>query len=270
MDTLPANIPANIRALLDTIVARFRATLGNNLIGIYLHGSAAMGCYNPVKSDLDLLIVVKESLSVETKRTIIGYLLELADQTTKKGLELSVVTRDAIQNFRFPTPYELHFSNGWRERYVLDQVDFEQERFDTDLAAHFTVTKRRGIRLYGEPIQAVFPGIPGEYYLRSIAGDAEDIFENITNDPMYGVLNLCRVLAFIRDKVVLSKLEGGHWGLQHLPQAYQSLIQQALEAYQATDDGDVVWDDEKLREFAGYMKSQIDENETPRAAPEKM
>lgn len=31
--------------------------------------------------------------------------------STKKGLELSVVTQDAMQHFRFPTPYELHF---WR------------------------------------------------------------------------------------------------------------------------------------------------------------
>lgn len=31
-----------------------RDTLGENLIGVYLHGSAAMGCFNPAKSDLDL------------------------------------------------------------------------------------------------------------------------------------------------------------------------------------------------------------------------
>jgi len=34
--------------------------LGNNLVGIYLHGSAAMGCFNPKKSDLDLILIVKK------------------------------------------------------------------------------------------------------------------------------------------------------------------------------------------------------------------
>lgn len=31
-----------------------RDALGDNLIGVCLHGSAAMGCFNPAKSDLDL------------------------------------------------------------------------------------------------------------------------------------------------------------------------------------------------------------------------
>jgi len=32
------------------------AILGNNLTGIYLHGSAVMGCFQPGKSDIDLLL----------------------------------------------------------------------------------------------------------------------------------------------------------------------------------------------------------------------
>ena len=34
----------------------------DNLVGIYLHGSAVMGCFNPEKSDIDLIVVVKNDI----------------------------------------------------------------------------------------------------------------------------------------------------------------------------------------------------------------
>ncbi|HHT85033.1 MAG: nucleotidyltransferase domain-containing protein [Bacillota bacterium] len=46
--------------LLERFVQQNRIILGSNLVGIYLHGSAAMGCWNPRTSDLDLLVVVND------------------------------------------------------------------------------------------------------------------------------------------------------------------------------------------------------------------
>ncbi len=258
MDTLPENIPTSIINLLDSIVESCKKTLGENLIGVYLHGSAAMGCFNPLKSDIDLLIVVKERLPVEQKREIIDFILQLVEKAPPKGLELSVVTQDALQHFQYPIPYELHFSNSWKEAYIAGQVDYDKQRFDLDLAAHFTVTKKRGIRLYGEPIQAVFPALSEGYYLRSILSDASDIFERITDDPIYGILNLCRVLAFLRERAVYSKLEGGQWGLQHIEAVYRPLIQKALEVYQSESQHSAQWDKAQLEAFASYMKQQIE------------
>ncbi len=206
--------------MLGSITDGFKQALAGNLAGVYLHGSAAMGCFNPAKSDIDLLIVVHEQLSTEKKKEIIRFILLLADQTPQKGLELSVVTKDALQHFHYPTPYELHFSNTWKTAYSLDRVDYDKQRYDPDLATHFAVTRKRGICLYGEPIQSIFPAIPEECYLRSILGDAEDIFERITDDPVYGVLNLCRILAFLKEKAIFSKLEGGNWAIQHIAPAY--------------------------------------------------
>ena len=36
-----------------------REIFRENLMGVYLHGSAAMGCFQAQKSDLDLLFLVK-------------------------------------------------------------------------------------------------------------------------------------------------------------------------------------------------------------------
>ena len=46
-----------LRQLLDQFVEQSRQILGMNLAGVYLHGSAAMGCFREEKSDIDLLVV---------------------------------------------------------------------------------------------------------------------------------------------------------------------------------------------------------------------
>ena len=40
--------------VINEFVKKSQEILEDNLTGIYLHGSAVMGCYNPKKSDLDL------------------------------------------------------------------------------------------------------------------------------------------------------------------------------------------------------------------------
>ncbi|MDD6156298.1 MAG: nucleotidyltransferase domain-containing protein [Lachnospiraceae bacterium] len=51
------------REVTEEFVIQSRKILGDNLTGVYLHGSAAMGCFNPEESDIDLLVVVKDALS---------------------------------------------------------------------------------------------------------------------------------------------------------------------------------------------------------------
>jgi streptomycin 3"-adenylyltransferase len=50
-------------------------------------------------------------------------------------------------------------------------------------------------------------------------------------NPLYILLNLCRVAAYIKDGLVLSKEAGGEWGLTNLPSNYHSLLQEGLDCY---------------------------------------
>ena len=46
-------IDFKVNSIMDSITNKFSEILGDNLIGIYLHGSVAFGCYNPLLSDID-------------------------------------------------------------------------------------------------------------------------------------------------------------------------------------------------------------------------
>ena len=45
------------QALADRFAAGCVDIFGKDLTGVYLHGSLAMGCFNPQKSDIDLMVV---------------------------------------------------------------------------------------------------------------------------------------------------------------------------------------------------------------------
>lgn len=221
--------------LLDDFVSMTREVLGEQLTGVYLHGSMAMGCFHAEKSDIDLIVVVDGDITGAQKRTFMERVVELNGRAPAKGLEWSIVKREFCKPFVYPTPYELHFSpmhlNWFREKpedYVKNM-----KGVDRDLAAHFTVLNRHGIVLYGEAIEDVFGEVPAGDYADSIFLDVENAGKDILRDPVYVTLNLCRVLAFLKSGMCLSKEEGGGWGLANVSAEYHGLIRLALDCYRS-------------------------------------
>ena len=242
---------------INRFIEMSKETLADHLAGIYLHGSAAMDCYQPKKSDLDFLIVVNAALRDTEKRRFMDGLLELDRECPGKGIEMSIVTKDVCNPFVYPTPFILHYSRMHTEWYRRDPEDYirKMNGTDKDLAAHFTVIRSRGRCLYGLPIQDVFAEVPEQDYLDSIWDDVSGAEEEITENPMYLILNLARVLAYLKEKKVMSKKEGGAWGLRFLPEQYHPLIRSALQEYESGDD--VRYDRELAKSYAAHMLDQI-------------
>lgn len=207
-----------IQKLLDDFTARSRYILGDNLTGIYLHGSAVMDCFHPEKSDIDLILVVKDEVSDTAKRQFMDMVLELNGRAPRKGLELSIVKEEVCKPFIYPTPFELHFSMAHINWYQTNPEDYvaKMKGTDKDLAAHFTILYNRGQVLYGKAIREVFAEVSRDAYMDSIWCDIEGAEEDILESPMYIILNLCRVLGYKEEGLILSKKEGGEWMLRQL------------------------------------------------------
>ena len=243
--------------VLTDISDAYQRILEDNLCGIYVHGSLAFGCFHPAVSDIDFLVVIYQDISQEQKEAMILALCALQPSAPPKGFEMSVVLYRDCQSFSYPTPFLLHYSNAHIGHIKSNLSDYcrTMHGTDADLAAHFTVIRHTGIVLYGKPIVGVFGDVPMSDYLRSIQADIENAEIDIEDNPVYITLNLCRVLAYVKDGLVLSKSEGGKWGVIHLPKPYHSLIQMALNAY--TTGQEMVFDLASALAFAAYMKSQI-------------
>jgi streptomycin 3"-adenylyltransferase len=225
----------NDKTILDNIKSSYQVILGDNLVGIYVHGSIAMNCFHWNSSDIDYIVVIEKELSEEQKLRLMQATVEQNETAPAKGIEMSVVLARHCREFRHPTPFELHFSNMHLQWFREDPLGYckNMKGEDPDLAAHFTIINKYGIVLYGKEIAEIFSKVPKEAYLDSIKADIEEAASLVMENPVYIILNLCRVAAYASSGLVLSKEQGGVWGMEHLEAGYHPLIQSALQCYRS-------------------------------------
>lgn len=243
--------------LLNELVDKSKMIFKENLTGIYLHGSLAMGCFNPNKSDIDLIIVIRNNITDIQKLQFMNHIAELNKTAPGKGIELSIVKEDYCKNFLYPTPFELHFSNAHLQWFIDNPNDYihKMNGTDKDLAAHFKIIKKYGIVLQGEAINDVFADVPEKDYVDSIWFDIKGAKEDILEEPIYVILNLCRAAAFLKSDLILSKKQGGEWALQNLSTQYHTLISNAVQSYMLENEMDA--DPMEAQKFADYMLQMI-------------
>jgi hypothetical protein len=187
--------------------------LGGDLVGVYLHGSGAMACFNPDRSDIDLLVVARKALSPEQRRVLAELLL--ARSGASYPVELTLLTTGQLHPWRHPSPFDFHYSEMWRESLAQQLADGEPSSrllTDPDLAAQITTLRARGRVVVGAPIHEVFPEVPEADFRQVILADLEWIRHHSTQ--IYGVLNACRILAYLDGQGLLSKAEGADWALE--------------------------------------------------------
>ncbi len=241
----------------EELAARCLQALGDDVSGIYLHGSLAMGGFNPASSDIDLLVVVQASPSVEKLRELTRLTLELhARLQAGRNIEYTVAEEKALQDVVYPTPAVYHYSSLHRLRYEADSSYLCARYEDPDLASQIVVAYERGFTLYGRPLRERMPAVSREVYVRSILHDVADAREAIVRNPMYVVLNLCRVLLFMQQGHVASKKEGGEWGTAALAEQ-RHIVQAALDVYTGTVAGPMSVPENALIDFAEEMLGRI-------------
>lgn len=243
--------------VIDEFTNMCKDIFSDNLTGVYLHGSLAMGCFNPKKSDIDFIVVIENEITETQKMDFMNSVVELNEQAPPKGIEVSIVKKEFCKPFVYPTRFELHFSIAHLQWFKNNPYEYIEKMngTDKDLAAHFMIINQYGIVLYGKQIAEVFGEVQDEYYIDSIWEDVKNAKEDIFVNPVYVILNLCRVTAFLEERLCLSKTKGGKWGIEKANQKYKRLISKALQCYETDQILNV--NKEALMEFAEEMLGRI-------------
>jgi predicted nucleotidyltransferase len=204
--TRPGHVPPIPWAYASEIAQRLRSILSDRLAGLYLHGSAALGGWNPEQSDVDLLGVSTETIGSNTAEAIAAALTEL--EAPGKGLEFSLVTLPSLAGISPRPPFELHVATGADARVVSGAG----HPGDADLVLHYAVCRARGVTVCGPQPGEVFPDIPRALALMAML---DELSWGLDHAPArYAVLNACRAWAFAEGKGILSKIEGGLWAIE--------------------------------------------------------
>ena len=129
--------------VINSFVEKSKEILQDNLVGVYLHGSAVMGCYNPAKSDIDLIVVVKESIEDSVKSAFMDMVIDL----NEKGPDLEDTAEDA----RSEIYRAIHRKKKWMAEGVFDRIigitDKETKRKAVEQAKAYILGNWSGIML---------------------------------------------------------------------------------------------------------------------------
>jgi streptomycin 3"-adenylyltransferase len=230
-----------IQSEVNTLLTEIQRLSGQNLLGIYLHGSLALGGFMPSRSDIDVIVMTEQRLSLESKRSIVELLVRIS--MLPCPLDVHFLVRPDLIPFHHPLPYDLHYCETLRETYQQEmRTDAwkhwnERTQYDPDLTIYLTNLRQFGVCLYGQDAMDSLPVVPEQAFREAIIKDLQMARAHLRQDPVSFVLNVCRVSAYLHDGAILSKDAGGVWGLANLPEAYHPLLQQSLNLYRGEQPG---------------------------------
>ena len=197
------------------------------MLGVILHGSLTLGGYVPGSSDIDLLVVVAQSLADRQ----LGRLTEAmaAERRLSPGrVDLRVVSREVAGAPRPAPPMEayIEIAPGRKTGFQVDS----RHPGERDLLVELSICRAHGTSLFGQAPRELIGEIPQAWVLN--VGDAQLAdWEAIGNDPSNAqltVLTACRIWRFAEEGCHCSKTDAGEWALKRDPalQAVQDALRQ--------------------------------------------
>jgi predicted nucleotidyltransferase len=244
----PNDWPPDVRRQLTELLER---VLGESLLGAYVHGSLALGCFSAERSDVDVLAVAKRPITPDERGALGDELRRISAPKTwpRRGrwpLEVDLITAGAVAAWRHPAPYDLHYSEQRREPLGPGT--------NVDLAAHLTVLHHAGVVLAGAPPEATLPRVPWTDYADALRADLADCARDA--HAFYAVLNPARIWATLTERGLHTKESGGEWALSRVPEAARALLADALAVYRAERDW-IDFEPEAVRAYISWIERQM-------------
>lgn len=251
------DLGADIRRQIDRTVRVWQEQVGENLVGVYLHGSIALKAFCPQSGDVDLLIVLRENLSAQERLAVARRVIKL-DQCPRP-LEMSAILLCDAQAWKTPGRCVFHYSDFWTERYLKRLADPSAECFvvdhdfpDADVTGYIRLLRQCGLTLCGAPIREVFGEISDEDFWAALTADVDD-YDFHACAPRYlasNVLILGRILSFKEKRHILSKYEAGLWMIGRVPAALAFLPRNAMKIWFGGSEAELPEDGlAQLREY---------------------
>lgn len=221
---------AELNAVLHELASSLDRVLGDSLVGVYLHGSLAVGDFDEKDSDVDFLVVIKGELSakqVAALQQMHGELHDL-DSHWAKHLEGSYLPRSLLARPETVGVTPLwYLDNGWRE--------LTQSVHDHSWVV-FWILHRYGLTVAGPEAKALFGPVPADRLRREVLAVMKNWGGDMRKDPAmigsvwyqsFTVISFCRMLQTLRTGEIHSKKTAVHWAQTALEPRWAGLIQRA-------------------------------------------
>jgi predicted nucleotidyltransferase len=237
------------------VVDGVRAVLGPELVGAYLHGSAALGGLGP-HSDIDILAVSKRGTTREEKRQLVDHLLAVSRRP--RPVELTIVVETEIRPWRYPPAFDFQYGDWWRDSFERGQLEPWPSATSPDLASLVTMVLLGDRPLVGPPPAQVFDPVPRSDYVDALVYGIGGLLHDLDADTRNIVLTLARIWSAIEAGATHSKAEAAEWALPRLSEEHRQVLARARAIHLGEEhDG---WDDirPQVRAYADRVVAEIE------------
>lgn len=227
---MPTNIPQAVQPVLDAYIAQVQAAIPDLLSAVYLHGSLALGAFQPGLSDLDFISVLSRPSSASDLAQLAAIHQELSQRYPQLPLSGSYLQwQDIGQSEAMIQPHP-HFH---------DRVLHASGSHDINPVTWWLL-KQHGITLLGPPATQLDIVVDWDDLLASMHQNMESYWASFTTNPQriawlfsdYGiqwtVLGVLRQYYTFREHDITTKTGAGDYGLAQLPKQWRRIIQEAI------------------------------------------
>jgi Domain of unknown function (DUF4111) len=206
-----------LRAALSDMTRQTESVLGANLVGLYLHGSAAQDDFRLDASDVDLLAVTHGPVDEPALARLEAALVQRAAQLPVSGLEYIVCDARTALCPPLEPPFLFALSAG--PRWPANR---EPAGTAPDLLIHFALCRQQGLVLSGQAANITFGPVSrpalAHALLSEIGWHAAHLLDPVL-DPggQNAVLNAARSVHAAETGQIVSKSTGALWWLARYP-----------------------------------------------------
>ena len=211
--------------MLQRILTLVDQVLGDQVLGMYWHGSAVLGGLRPT-SDLDVLVVTGRRMSEVERKSLVDGLLQVSGQRAERGpgrpVELSVVVIGDVKPWRYPPQQEFMYGEWLREAY--EQGVVPQREHAPDLSVLLTMVLQGNAALMGPAPAQLLDSVPPEDLVRGAMAGIPQLLKDLESDTRNVLLTLARIWTTVGDRAdPLERWGGGLGARARTPASSRSL-----------------------------------------------
>jgi streptomycin 3"-adenylyltransferase len=233
--------------------------LGDNILGVYLYGSALVGGLQKF-SDIDLLVVTHNATTLSEKNELTQHLLQISGlymKSTKRPIEMTVIEKGAVNPWHYPPCFDFQYGEWLRASFEIG--DIEPQNYEMpDLALIITQVLLKSQTLFGGQPEKILAPVPYADFIKAMLQDLDRLAADIKDDTRNVLLTLARIWCTLETNTICSKPNAADWVIERLPKTYQVVMNRAKSI--CIGDENEYWEDIKasLKPCVDWMLQEID------------
>ena len=226
----PTQYP-DVNAVLHKLLMGVQRILGNHFIGMYLGGSLATGDFDPLRSDIDFLVVTADEIPGDAVTALQQMHERIAAGQSKWGIELEgcYIPQHSIRRY-----------NPNQARYPLIERygHLVVEQHDSNQIIQRHILREHGIVLAGPALHTLINPISPKELRQAVLDVLTGWWARVLNNPglkldsqgyrTYAVLTMCRMLYTLKYGTVVSKSVASRWAQEMIGEPRAAVIGRAL------------------------------------------